>query len=65
VLATMHTPFKILGHECRVTVSIGIANLSGRCAADAATLMKHADLAMYLAKDEGKNNFSGLLFQGQ
>ena len=56
VLASMHAPVKILGHECRVTVSIGIATYPDD-AADAATLMKHADLAMYLAKDEGKNNF--------
>jgi diguanylate cyclase (GGDEF)-like protein/PAS domain S-box-containing protein len=56
VLASMHAPVKIMGHECRVTVSIGIATYPDD-AGDAATLMKHADLAMYLAKDEGKNNF--------
>ncbi|MEO8465035.1 MAG: EAL domain-containing protein [Gammaproteobacteria bacterium] len=56
ILASMHAPFKIMGHECRVTVSIGIATYPDD-AADAAALMKHADLAMYLAKDEGKNNF--------
>jgi diguanylate cyclase (GGDEF)-like protein/PAS domain S-box-containing protein len=56
VLASMHTPVNIMGHECRVTVSIGIATYPDD-AADAPTLMKHADLAMYLAKDEGKNNF--------
>ena len=50
------TPVKIMGHECRVTVSIGIA-IYPDDAADAATLMKHADIAMYLAKDEGKNNY--------
>ena len=56
VLVSMHTPFRIMGHECRVTVSIGIATYPDD-ADDAPTLMKHADLAMYLAKDEGKNNF--------
>ena len=56
VLASMHSPLKIMGHECRVTVSIGIATYPDD-ADDAPTLMKHADLAMYLAKDEGKNNF--------
>ncbi len=56
VLTSMHAPVKIMGHECRVTVSIGIATFPDD-AGDAATLMKHADLAMYLAKDEGKNNF--------
>jgi diguanylate cyclase (GGDEF)-like protein/PAS domain S-box-containing protein len=56
VLTSMHAPVKVMGHECRVTVSVGIATYPDD-AADAATLMKHADLAMYLAKDEGKNNF--------
>ena len=56
ILASMHAPVKIMGHECRVTVSIGIATYPDD-AVDAATMMKHADLAMYLAKDEGKNNF--------
>jgi predicted signal transduction protein with EAL and GGDEF domain len=56
VLTSMHAPVKIMGHECRVTVSIGIATYPAD-AGDAPTLLKHADLAMYLAKDEGKNNF--------
>jgi diguanylate cyclase (GGDEF)-like protein/PAS domain S-box-containing protein len=56
VLAGLHAPIKIMGHECRVTASIGIATYPND-ARDAATLMKHADMAMYLAKDEGKNNF--------
>ena len=49
-------PVEIMGHECRVTASIGIAMYPDD-ARDAQTLMKHADMAMYLAKEEGKNNF--------
>jgi len=49
-------PMKISGQECRVTVSIGIACFPDD-ASDAASLMKHADMAMYLAKEEGKNNY--------
>ncbi len=56
ILATLHAPITIMGQECRVTGSIGIAAYPND-ARDAATLMKHADMAMYLAKDEGKNNF--------
>jgi diguanylate cyclase (GGDEF)-like protein/PAS domain S-box-containing protein len=56
VLASLHTPIRTMGHECRVTASVGIATYPND-ARDAATLMKHADMAMYLAKDEGKNNF--------
>jgi EAL domain-containing protein (putative c-di-GMP-specific phosphodiesterase class I) len=39
-----------------VTASIGISMFPGD-AGDEATLMKNADVAMYLAKEEGKNNF--------
>jgi diguanylate cyclase (GGDEF)-like protein/PAS domain S-box-containing protein len=56
VLASLHAPITIKNQECRVTGSIGIASYPND-ARDAATLMKHADMAMYLAKDEGKNNF--------
>lgn len=48
-------PVLIAGHECRVTASIGIAYYPDD-AQDAASLMKHADIAMYRAKEEGKNN---------
>ncbi len=56
VLGSLQTPIAIMGHECRVTGSVGIATYPND-ARDAATLMKHADMAMYLAKEEGKNNF--------
>jgi diguanylate cyclase (GGDEF)-like protein len=49
-------PVSIKGHECRVTASVGIAIYPDH-ARDAESLMKNADMAMYLAKQEGKNNF--------
>ncbi len=49
-------PVLLLGRECRITASVGIA-LYPRDGADAETLMKNADIAMYFAKSEGKNNF--------
>jgi diguanylate cyclase (GGDEF)-like protein/PAS domain S-box-containing protein len=56
VLSSVLAPVEIMGHECRVTASIGIA-LFPADARDSQTLMKHADMAMYVAKEEGKNNF--------
>ncbi|MGZ5870598.1 MAG: bifunctional diguanylate cyclase/phosphodiesterase [Bradyrhizobium sp.] len=56
VLAALLPPIVLAGHECRTTGSIGIAVFpdNGR---DVQTLTKNADMAMYLAKEEGKNNF--------
>lgn len=55
ILAAVSTPFTLVGQEFRITVSIGIARypVDGE---DEQTLMKHADVAMYHAKEEGKNN---------
>jgi diguanylate cyclase (GGDEF)-like protein/PAS domain S-box-containing protein len=49
-------PVVVFGQECRVTASIGICLYPGD-AEDEQTLMKNADIAMYHAKEEGKNNF--------
>jgi diguanylate cyclase (GGDEF)-like protein/PAS domain S-box-containing protein len=56
ILSAMLEPVRVMNYDCRVTASIGIAMFpqDGRALS---TLMKHADMAMYLAKDEGKNNF--------
>jgi len=56
VLNTAMKPMVILGEECRVTASIGISvyPMDGE---DEQTLLKNADMAMYFAKEEGKNNF--------
>jgi diguanylate cyclase (GGDEF)-like protein len=56
VLATLLPPVVLAGHECRTTGSIGIAVFPEN-GSDVQTLTKNADMAMYLAKEEGKNNF--------
>jgi EAL domain-containing protein (putative c-di-GMP-specific phosphodiesterase class I) len=56
ILATTYKPIVLHGEECRVTASIGIS-LYPRDGKDEQTLMKLADMAMYYAKEEGKNNF--------
>lgn len=49
-------PFEIAGQECQLSASIGIATfpVDGR---DAQTLLKNADIAMYRAKNKGKDNY--------
>jgi EAL domain-containing protein (putative c-di-GMP-specific phosphodiesterase class I) len=49
-------PLVILGQECRVTASIGIC-MHPADGQDDQAIMKNADMAMYLAKEEGKNTF--------
>jgi diguanylate cyclase (GGDEF)-like protein/PAS domain S-box-containing protein len=56
LLAAALKPVSVMGQECRVTASIGICMHPG-FAQDEPTLMKNADIAMYLAKEQGKNNF--------
>ncbi|MGB5079533.1 MAG: EAL domain-containing protein [Burkholderiales bacterium] len=56
LLSAAIKPFLVMGQECRVTASIGIC-LYPKDGADEASLLKNADIAMYLAKEEGKNNF--------
>jgi diguanylate cyclase (GGDEF)-like protein len=56
VLETVGKPFALQAQEHAVTASIGISTYP-RDAADAPTLLKNADIAMYRAKEGGKNNF--------
>ena len=51
----MRHPFLLDGRELTLTASIGIA-LFPEDGADAATLLKHADTAMYHAKNSGRDN---------
>ena len=55
ILQVMRRPFMLQDREVMLTASVGIA-LYPQDGEDAATLLKHADTAMYLAKDLGRNN---------
>ena len=56
ILGVLAKPFTLIGHEFRITASIGIS-VYPRDGQDEQTLTKNADIAMYQAKAEGKNNF--------
>jgi diguanylate cyclase (GGDEF)-like protein len=56
LLTALSQPLQLSGHECHTTASIGIATFPDN-GSDVHTLTKNADMAMYLAKDDGKNGF--------
>jgi diguanylate cyclase (GGDEF)-like protein/PAS domain S-box-containing protein len=56
IISSASKPVFIMGEECRVTASIGIS-IYPRDGEDEQTLIKNADIAMYFAKEEGKNNY--------
>ncbi|MGD8188398.1 EAL domain-containing protein [Brevibacillus ginsengisoli] len=56
IIDTFSQPFTLEGREVFITTSIGIS-LNTRKSEDATTLIRHADMAMYYAKELGKNNY--------
>jgi diguanylate cyclase (GGDEF)-like protein len=54
ILSAVRDPFMLAGQECHVSVSIGVS-LYPFDGLDEQTLMKSADMAMYQAKQLGKN----------
>jgi diguanylate cyclase (GGDEF)-like protein len=56
LLSALSQPLQLSGHECHTTASIGVAVFPAD-GEDAQTLTKNADMAMYLAKEDGKNGF--------
>jgi len=56
ILTSIIKPMTLMGQECHITASIGIS-LYPKDAEDEQSLMKNSDIAMYLAKEEGKNNY--------
>jgi diguanylate cyclase (GGDEF)-like protein len=56
ILAAVARPFVLVGQKYRVTASIGISTYP-QDGLDEQTLTKNADIAMYQAKEQGKNNF--------
>ena len=57
LLALFRRPFVCTGHEFFVSASIGIS-LFPRDAEDVDSLIKHADAAMYRAKNQGRNRYA-------
>ena len=58
----LRVPFDLAGHSVSVTASIGIS-IHPDDASDPDTLMKHADTAMYQAKQAGRDTFRFLVHQ--
>lgn len=56
ILEAMRQPWQFNGEEVHLGISIGIA-LAGRDGADADTLLRNADAAMYSAKNAGRNTY--------
>jgi diguanylate cyclase (GGDEF)-like protein/PAS domain S-box-containing protein len=56
IILSMNAPHLIDAHRLHVSVSIGIATCP-EDGVDTTSLMKHADVAMYYAKDSGRNNY--------
>ena len=56
IITSIARPFVLVGQDFRVTASIGISTYP-KDGLDEVTLTKNADIAMYQAKEDGKNNF--------
>ncbi|HQL01608.1 MAG TPA: PAS domain S-box protein, partial [Smithellaceae bacterium] len=56
ILSAVMRSMTIMDKECRVTASIGVS-IYPKDGEDEQSLMKNADIAMYFAKEEGKNNY--------
>lgn len=58
LIASLNSPFTIKGHQVLIGVSIGIALYpASDVVKNMESLLKCADMAMYLAKSRGRNNF--------
>lgn len=56
ILQAVRPSFRFEGHELHITTSIGIS-LYPHDGEDAETLFKNADVALYRAKDQGRNTY--------
>ncbi len=57
VIAAFREPFSIEEHELHVTLSLGVSMFPAD-GQDGESLIKNADVAMYRAKEEGRNNYN-------
>jgi diguanylate cyclase (GGDEF)-like protein len=56
ILDAFQEPFLVEGHEFHTTASIGVTIFPDD-GTDADTLLKNSDIAMYIAKQKGRNNY--------
>jgi diguanylate cyclase len=54
IIAAVCAPYQISGHNIHIGASIGIAVIDRR-AGDAGDILRYADMALYRAKNEGRN----------
>ncbi len=54
IIAAVYAPYQISGHNIIIGASIGIAVIDRRVG-DAADILRYADMALYRAKNEGRN----------
>lgn len=55
LITKLNTPVTVKGIELLITASIGVSRYGADCVS-ADDLMRHADIALYEAKDRGRNN---------
>ncbi|HML91624.1 EAL domain-containing protein [Methyloceanibacter sp.] len=56
ICTALSAPYNVNGHEVTTSASVGIA-LGPLCGQPSDVLMKHADLALYRAKQDGRSTF--------
>ncbi len=55
IITTLCAPYAIAGHNIVIGASIGIAMIDRQSQGDATDIMRYADMALYRAKNEGRN----------
>jgi diguanylate cyclase (GGDEF)-like protein len=55
IIATLCAPYSINEHTIVIGASVGIAVIDHRSSSSAADIMRYADMALYRAKNEGRN----------
>jgi diguanylate cyclase (GGDEF)-like protein len=55
IIGTLSAPFAVDGHTIVIGASIGIAIIDSHSKSGAADVMRYADMALYRAKNEGRN----------
>ncbi|MBI4998419.1 MAG: EAL domain-containing protein [Rhodocyclales bacterium] len=57
ILGSLAAPFSLDGNSVRISASIGVALCPGDAGSDLDSLLRHADHAMYVAKQAGRNRW--------